>query len=116
MLAVFPIPAHRMTIRPIGRIQFNDRTASRLPHPRSSQDFGIVFSTVRVETACLRFEPNLASLKGWQPHQKSNGPYARTLSVSVNTRMFWRWAGRRSNPSLLVFSQALHHLSYQPRL
>jgi hypothetical protein len=25
-----------------------------------------------------------------------------------------RWAGRRSNPSLLVFSQALHHLSYQP--
>ncbi len=24
------------------------------------------------------------------------------------------WAGRRSNPSLLVFSQALNHLSYQP--
>lgn len=24
------------------------------------------------------------------------------------------WAGRRSNPSLLVFSQALYHLSYQP--
>ena len=26
----------------------------------------------------------------------------------------WRWAGRRSNPSLLVFSQALNRLSYQP--
>ena len=25
-----------------------------------------------------------------------------------------QWAGRRSNPSLLVFSQALNHLSYQP--
>ena len=25
----------------------------------------------------------------------------------------WRWAGRRSNPSLLVFSQALNRLSYQ---
>ena len=24
------------------------------------------------------------------------------------------WAGRRSNPSLLVFSQALNRLSYQP--
>src|SRR5262245_2849000 len=31
------------------------------------------------------FEPNLASLKDWQPHQKSNGPCARTLSVSGNT-------------------------------
>ena len=25
-----------------------------------------------------------------------------------------KWAGRRSNPRLLVFSQALHRLSYQP--
>ena len=28
------------------------------------------------------FEPDLTSLKDWQPHQKSNGPCARTVSVS----------------------------------
>lgn len=68
------------------------------------------------------FEPNLASLpfsvekRGWQPHQKSNGPClcGRTFSVFRRTGSFWRWAGRRSNPSLLVFSQALNRLSYQP--
>lgn len=27
-----------------------------------------------------------------------------------------QWAGRRSNPSLLVFSQALNRLSYQPEI
>ena len=45
----------------------------------------------------------------------------RALSVDVPSlfsgtarNVCWRWAGRRSNPSLLVFSQALNRLSYQP--
>ena len=29
--------------------------------------------------------------------------------------VFTQWAGRCSNPRLLVFGQALHHLSYQPK-
>jgi hypothetical protein len=61
------------------------------------------------------FEPNLASLKDWQPHQKSNGPCARTVPVSGRAEFFSERAGRRSNPSLLVFSQALNRLSYQAR-
>ena len=45
----------------------------------------------------------------------------RALSVDVPSlfsgtarNICWRWAGRRSNPSLLVFSQVLNRLSYQP--
>ena len=34
--------------------------------------------------------------------------YARTLSA--------KWAGRRSNPRYLIFSQALYRLSYQPKI
>jgi len=29
-------------------------------------------------------------------------------------RHFFQWVGRRSNPRLLVFSQALSRLSYRP--
>ena len=60
------------------------------------------------------FEPNLASLKDWQPHQKSNGPCLCAHDLRDRWNDCSMWAGRRSNPSLLVFSQALNHLSYQP--
>ncbi len=62
----------------------------------------------------MGFEPNLASLKDWQPHQKSNGPCQCAHDLCDRRNGCSMWAGRRSNPSLLVFCQALNRLSYQP--
>ncbi len=36
------------------------------------------------------------------------------LPVTSHLSPIQQWVGRRSNPRLLVFSQALNHLSYQP--
>ena len=70
----------------------------------SERSAAVTPPSVMPQIGKVGFEPNLASLKGWQPHQKSNGPCCARTPRAM-------WAGRRSNPPLLVFSQALHHLS-----
>ena len=63
--------------------------------------------------ACLLtrvgFEPNPSSLKGWQPHQKSNGP------CDVRTGCA-KWVERCLNPRLQIFSPPLIRLSYRPMI
>ena len=56
---------------------------------------------------------HLSALKGQYPSPIDERAvvcvlYARTLSAE--------WAGRRSNPRYLIFSQALYRLSYQPKV
>ncbi len=76
------------------------------------------------------FEPNLRRVKVCRPHQQPNGPRAKqsckvlraTLKLKterpdgaeLNVVQRKQWVGRRSNPRLLVFSQALNRLSYRP--
>lgn len=99
------------------RLDLNQRSSG--PQPGAIPSFATL---CRHRVARVGFEPNLTSLKDWQPHQKSNGPllFGRTFPVFRRTGSSWRWAGRRSNPGtaqrvvLLVFSQALNRLSYQP--
>ncbi len=61
------------------------------------------------------FEPNLSSLpllsceRGWQPHQKSNGPCCARTGCA-------KWVERRLNPRLRIFSPPLIHLSYRPMI
>jgi hypothetical protein len=51
---------------------------------------------------------------------ESCGGRNRTRNLLLNRETPYRlatpqkWAGRRSNPRLLVFSQVLHRLSYRP--
>ena len=63
--------------------------------------------------ACLLtrvgFEPNLSSLKGWQPHQKSNGPCCARTGCA-------KWVERCLNPRLQIFSPPLIRLSYRPMI
>jgi hypothetical protein len=65
------------------RLDLNQRSPG--PQPGAIPGFATL---CRHRVARVGFEPNLASLKDWQPHQKSNGPCARTLSVSGNTVCF----------------------------
>ena len=51
------------------------------------------------------FEPTIS----WPPAKRDNQPSPRSVRTATA-----KWAGRCSNPRLLVFSQALHRLSYQP--
>jgi hypothetical protein len=53
------------------------------------------------------FEPNLTSLKDWQPHQKSNGPCCARTGCA-------KWVERCLNPRLRNFSPPLIRLSYRP--
>ena len=55
------------------------------------------------------FEPNLSSLKDWQPHQKSNGPCCVRTGCA-------KWVERCLNPRLRIFSPPLIHLSYRPMI
>ena len=55
------------------------------------------------------FEPNLSSLKGWQPHQKSNGPCCARTGCA-------KWVERCLNPRLRIFSPPLIRLSYRPMI
>ena len=55
------------------------------------------------------FEPNLSSLKDWQPHQKSNGPCCARTGCA-------KWVGRCLNPRLRIFSPPLIRLSYRPMI
>ena len=57
----------------------------------------------------LGFEPNLSSLKGWQPHQKSNGPCCARTGCA-------KWVERCLNPRLQIFSPPLIRLSYRPMI
>jgi hypothetical protein len=106
-------PLHPEFVSQNGRIRTGGTTARAVV--LLAPDQARYQASPRSETKVTRvgFEPDLASLKGWQPHQKSNGPWAHGDPLRVR-RGAWKWAGRRSNRSLLVFSQALHHLSYQP--
>lgn len=65
------------------RLDLNQRSPG--PQPGAIPGFATL---CRHRMTRVGFEPNLASLKDWQPHQKSNGPNARTLSLSGNTRCF----------------------------
>jgi hypothetical protein len=62
------------------------------------------------------FEPNLSSLKGWQPHQKSNGPCCARTGCA-------KWVERCLNPRLRRFSvrrraptAGWSRLSYRPMI
>src|SRR6187399_2954997 len=55
------------------------------------------------------FEPNLSSLKDWQPHQKSNGPCCARTGCA-------KWVERCLNPRLRIFSPPLIRLSYRPMI
>ena len=55
------------------------------------------------------FEPNLSSLKDWQPHQKSNGPCCARTGCA-------KWVERCLNPRLQIFSPPLIRLSYRPMI
>lgn len=51
------------------RLDLNQRSPG--PQPGAMPDFATLCCH---QMTRVGFEPNLASLKGWQPHQKSNGP------------------------------------------
>jgi hypothetical protein len=58
------------------------------------------------------FEPSPRRLRAGNAAANTSVPVIK--SVVVLRREDRQWAGRRSNPRLLVFSQALSHLSYRP--
>ena len=60
----------------------------------------------------------LCALKGRDPVPIDERAISARTVHAVDTpgqrAVFTQWVGRCSNPRLLVFSQALHHLSYRP--
>ena len=58
------------------------------------------------------FEPSPRRLRAGDAAANTSVPVIK--SVVVSRRADQQWAGRRSNPRLLVFGQALGHLSYRP--
>lgn len=66
----------------------------------------------------LPFIPNSSSSYGSRTHLaalKGRNPIA-ARRTSRDLKIFRKWVGRCSNPRLLVFSQALYRLSYQPEI
>ena len=64
----------------------------------------------------LPFIPRSSGSYGSRTHLsvlKGRNPLAARRTSHV-AKIFRKWVGRRSNPRLLGFSQALHRLSYQP--
>ena len=58
------------------RLDLNQRSPG--PQPGAMPDFATLCCH---QMTRVGFEPNLASLKGWQPHQKSNGPCLRAHNL-----------------------------------
>ena len=82
-----------------------DTRATGAPHPE-----------MLIDPCGIRTQP------GQRERLATSPEVERALFVDVSSLFIgaarngcWRWAGRRSNPSLLVFSQALNRLSYQPK-
>ena len=81
---------------------FVSALSERRPEPLD--DRAVCLSVTRVG-----FEPNLSSLKDWQPHQKSNGPCCARTGCA-------KWVERCLNPRLQIFSPPLIRLSYRPMI
>lgn len=69
-----------------------------------------------IDPCGIRTQPNQFEGLATSPEvERALSVYAITLLSGIVRDDYGTWAGRRSNPSLLGFSQALNHLSYQPR-
>ena len=81
-----------------------------------------------IRSLCFLYTTGPCTRSGWQDSNlRLRAPKARGFAATLHpgayfprsyriwTRAhFTQWVGRCSNPRLLVFSQALHHLSYRP--
>ena len=86
------------------RLDLNQRSPG--PQPGAMPDFATL---CRHQMTRVGFEPDLTSLKGWQPHQKSNGPCCARTGCA-------KWVERCLNPRLQIFSPPLIRLSYRPMI
>ncbi len=118
-------------------------SAARLSAELGQPALDDLFTTVVMPTLCLPdsvrtvgFEPTISSSPNWRDNQASlrsdvSSPYGNRTHLSalkerypapIDERAmlcrcgrvpFTQWTGRRSNPRLLLFRQALDRLSYQ---
>lgn len=101
-------PGHR-TPRPNGAF------GPRGPRPRGVP-LPYILMNCCIDPCGIRTQPCLLEGQVTSPEvERALSVYARSSSSGTARNDCGMWAGRRSNPSLLVFSQALHRLSYQPR-
>jgi hypothetical protein len=88
---------------------------SRGPRPRGVP-LPYILLNCCIDPCGIRTQPRLLEGQVTSPEvERALSVYARSPSSGTARNDCGMWAGRRSNPSLLVFSQALHRLSYQPR-
>ena len=101
-------PTSRLSVRTVG-------FEPTISWPPARRDTRLRYALPSSNDPCgIRTQPGQLERLATSPEvERAVCVWTYLLCVPAN-RIFWRWAGRRSNPSLLVFSQALNRLSYQP--
>ena len=112
-------PTSRLSVRTVG-------FEPTISWPPARRDTRLRYALPSPNDPCgIRTQPGQLAVSRWQKGlatspEVERAVCGRTFSVFRRTGLFWRRAGRRSNPGtarrvvLLVFSQALNRLSYQP--